>query len=113
MRAVGIVTQTGPYFFLASGVPRFGSSSANTIFAKEIDAAAANALKTKSLLPSCRLLIATFSLSLEFEHARIASARRLELVVAGRGGLERVAAEPPRNVVVMVVIETMGVVWCL
>lgn len=47
--AVGMVTQTGAYFFLAASVPLLGSSSANATLAKEHTAAAA-AVNTRSLL---------------------------------------------------------------
>ncbi|KAJ8449463.1 hypothetical protein Cgig2_002260 [Carnegiea gigantea] len=47
--AVGNETQIGAYFFLASGVPRFGSSSAIATLARE-HAAAAAAANTRSLL---------------------------------------------------------------
>lgn len=59
MRAVGIVTQTGAYFFLASGVPGFGSSSAMAILAME-QAAAAAAANTNSLLPLFSSFTSTF-----------------------------------------------------
>lgn len=47
--AVGNETQIGAYFFLASGVPRFGSWSAIATLARE-HAAAAAAANTRSLL---------------------------------------------------------------
>ncbi|NMR96168.1 hypothetical protein HKB01_02600 [Vibrio parahaemolyticus] len=57
MLAVGLVTQTGAYFFLASGVPGLGSS-ATAIPATEQTAAAA-AANIKFLLP----LLPSMSLS--------------------------------------------------
>jgi hypothetical protein len=59
--AVGIVTQTGAYFFLASGVPLFGSSSAiATPPTEQTAAAAAAAANIKFLLP---FLLSSFSFS--------------------------------------------------
>lgn len=87
--AVGIVTQTGAYFFLASGVPRLGSSdSAIATFAME-QAAAAAAANTSSLLPLLLLSslflnsMLTFS---AFDDAALATAMRpplFALVAAG------------------------------
>ena len=54
-RAVGMATQMGPYFFLASGVPRFGSSANATIpcpaTAVTAAAATANIAALRPLLP--------------------------------------------------------------
>lgn len=87
--AVGIVTQTGAYFFLASGVPRLGSSdSAIATFAME-QAAAAAAANTSSLLPLLLLSslflnsMLTFS---AFDDAALATTMRpplFALVAAG------------------------------
>lgn len=87
--AVGIVTQTGAYFFLASGVPRLGSSdSAIATFAME-QAAAAAAENTSSLLPLLLLSslflnsMLTFS---AFDDAALATTMRpplFALVAAG------------------------------
>ena len=87
--AVGIVTQTGAYFFLASGVPRLGSSdSAIATFATE-QAAAAAAANTSSLLPLLLLSslflnsMLTFS---AFDDAALATTMRpplFALVAAG------------------------------
>lgn len=49
--AVGIVTQIGAYFFLASGVPGLGSSAIATFAMEQPAAAAAAAANTSSLLP--------------------------------------------------------------
>lgn len=87
--AVGIVTQIGAYFFLASGVPRLGSSdSAIATFAME-QAAAAAAANTSSLLPLLLLSslflnsMLTFS---AFDDAALATTMRpplFALVAAG------------------------------
>lgn len=88
--AVGIVTQTGAYFFLASGVPRLGSSdSAIATFAME-QAAAAAAANTSSLLPLLLLLSSLFLNSMltfsAFDDAALATTMRpplFALVAAG------------------------------
>ena len=98
MRAVGIVTQIGAYFFLASGVPRLGSSSAMATLAME-QAAAAAAANIKSLLPlllSSLFFISTLTLSVALE--------ALATMSPPRGAVEGCLAmvEPVRNGAVMV-----------
>lgn len=87
--AVGIVTQTGAYFFLASGVPRLGSSDSAIATVAMEQAAAAAAANTSSLLPLLLLSslflnsMLTFS---AFDDAALATTMRpplFALVAAG------------------------------
>ncbi|KAJ6750780.1 hypothetical protein OIU85_001328 [Salix viminalis] len=99
IRAVGIVTQIGAYFFLASGVPRLGSSSAMATLAME-QAAAAAAANIKSLLPlllSSLFFTSTLTPSVVLEALATMSPLR-GVVVEGCLAM----AEPARNEAVMV-----------
>lgn len=104
IRAVGIVTQIGAYFFLASGDPLFGSPSAMATLATE-NAAAAAAAKNKSLLPlllSSLLLFLNsklvFSPSVVLEPLATMRPRREEV----EGCLVTVEAAPARKEALMV-----------
>lgn len=96
MRAVGLVTQTAAYFFLASTVPRFGSS-ANTTLATEQAAAAATA-NIKFLRVLMLLLLSSLAISSEVPEALTTIEPRRVVAV----GWCLVAAEPPKNDAVVV-----------
>ncbi|CAI9785753.1 unnamed protein product [Fraxinus pennsylvanica] len=87
MRAVGIVTQIGAYFFLASGVPGLGMSAMATL-AMEHAAAAAATANIKSLLVLLFLSSTIFPFWESLE-ALTTTMTRQEVVAA--------AAEPPKN----------------
>lgn len=101
IRAVGIVTQTGAYFFLASGVPGFGSSATATL-AMDHAAAAAAAVDTKSLLPLpllCFTCISYLDCSPSESEEALATTRPRRAVAGGLVVVVMVEneAEPLRN----------------
>ncbi|GMH07645.1 hypothetical protein Nepgr_009485 [Nepenthes gracilis] len=100
MRAVGIVTQTGKYFFLASGLPGFGSGSAMATLAME-HAAAAAAANTRSLLFALPSSFLSVLLSPE-SATLVALATRTQRRAEADGCLETVEAEAPRKEAVIV-----------
>lgn len=97
MRAVGIVKQTGAYFFLASEVPRFGSSAMAALAAEH--AAAATTTNIMSLL----LLLSSFTIFSDSIEALTITTPRRGVVV---GSCLPAAALPKNEVTVMV--EAMG-----
>ncbi|CAL5433949.1 unnamed protein product [Camellia sinensis] len=116
MRAVGIVTQTGAYFFLASGVPRCGSSATDT-FTTDHTAAAA-AANTRSLLPALLLLLFSLlsflklTLSLTFEALAIITPRLRPPWPVVEGGLVVATLWKEAAVIVMEAISFLyRLVW--
>lgn len=105
--AVGIVTQTGAYFFLASAVPRLGSSSPIATFATE-QAAAAAAAKINSLLPLLPSCFIISKLALSPWSALVALATIAPLRAALEGSLVKLELELGRREAVML-IEAMSV----
>lgn len=109
--AVGIVTQTGAYFFLASAVPRLGSSSPIATFATEqaaAAAAAAAAAKINSLLPLLPSCFIISKLALSPWSALVALAAITPLRAALEGSLVKLELELGRREAVML-IEAMSV----
>lgn len=97
MRAVGIVTQTGAYFFLAAGVPRSGSSAMATLAMEH--AAAAAAAKIKSLLP---LLLSSLLLFISTVPFSASGALEAWATMRLRRGVEGLVMVEARNEAVMV-----------
>lgn len=105
--AVGIVTQTGAYFFLASILPRLGST-AMAMLAKE-HAAAAAAAKTNSLLPLLLSSLATIFSPSTFEAFATTRLRRAMVGVAVGDCFEmEAAAEPARNEAAVMVMDAIA-----
>ncbi|MFS7914880.1 hypothetical protein Hanom_Chr02g00158771 [Helianthus anomalus] len=104
MRAVGIVMQTGAYFFLAASVPRFGSSSsANATLATDNTAkpATANIMSLRPL-PALFSSTTTFSAPATFDPLAITTNPRRLVVVLGCL-VAAMAAEPVRKVEAIVI----------
>ncbi|PKI60179.1 hypothetical protein CRG98_019367 [Punica granatum] len=110
--AVGIVTQMGAYFFLASGVPRFGSSSASAAPAMAATAVVA-AAKTKSRRPLT--LSSALAMLLSSTPAFSPSAATLVALatIRPRRGAKTGCAEAAKNEAVMVIEAIVGelVMW--
>lgn len=100
IRAVGIVTQTGAYFSLASFEPRFGSSAMAALAMEH--AAAAAAANIRSLLPLLLLLLLFFISKLPFSPSGALEALATMRLLRAVEGLVMVEAEPVRKEAAMV-----------
>lgn len=100
-----MVTQIGVYFFLASGVPFFGSSSSAMAALATTQAATAAAAKTKSLLPLLLSSLSALNSRLAFSASvalRALAMTRPLVEALAEGSLPTTADEPARKEAVMV-----------